>query len=215
MTGLRKSRQAFGRAKGNLPMMRCAAALLALLLVGACTERKAPPPAAGPVKGDVELLLEKAQKDPKDAESWFHIADLYERALQYPQEVDALQKVIAARPDMGFAHYKLGNTYNRLGKREEAIAAFLEAKKTLPKNPALYNNLGWTFGQVGRTKEQIEALRQAIALRPRYATARLSLGIVLLKQGDRAGAEAQLAALAAFDEGAAADLKKEIDARNK
>jgi tetratricopeptide (TPR) repeat protein len=188
---------------------------VAVLLIAGCSEQKLPPPPAPPVavKGDMELLVEKGQKDLKDAETWFHIADLYERAQQYPQELDALQKVIAAKPEMGFTYIKMANTYNRLGRREEAIKTFLEAKKRLPANPALYNNLGWTYGQVGKTKEQIAALRQAIALRPRYATARQSLGLVLLEQGDRKGAEEQYAALMTFDEGAAADLKKAIEGK--
>jgi len=189
------------------------ACAISVLLVAGCSEKKAPPASPVAVKGDMELLVEKGQKDLKDYETWFHIADLYERAQQYPQELDALQKVIAAKPDMGFAYLKMANTYNRLGKREEAIKSFLEAKKMLPNSPALYNNLGWTYGQVGRTKDQIAALRQAVALRPRYATARLSLGTVLLRQGDRKGAEEQYAALVTFDEGAANDLKKELEGR--
>ncbi len=191
----------------------CVAAISVLLAAG-CSEKKAPAPAPPvAVKGDMELLVEQGQKDLKDAETWFHIADRYEMAQQYPQQLDALQKVIAAKPEMGYAYFKLANTYNRLGKREEAIKTFLEAKKHLPNNPVLYNNLGWTYGQVGRVKEQIAALRQAITLRSRYATARLSLGLVLLRQGDRKGAEEQQAALLAFDEGAAQTLKKEIEGK--
>jgi tetratricopeptide (TPR) repeat protein len=184
-----------------------------LLFVAGCSEKKSPqaPPVA--VKGEMELLIEQGMKDLKDAETWFHIADRYEMAQQYPQELDALLKVIAAKPEMGFAYQKLANTNNRLGKREEAIKNFLEAKKRLPNSPVLYNNLGWTYGQVGRTKEQIAALQQAIALRPRYATARFNLGLVLLRQGDRKGAEEQLAALLTFDEGAANDLKKELEGK--
>ncbi|MHB8836020.1 MAG: tetratricopeptide repeat protein [Candidatus Methylomirabilia bacterium] len=188
---------------------------ISVLLVAGCSEKKAPPAPPVAVKGDMELLVEQGLKDLKDAETWFHIADRYEMARQYPQQLDALQKVIAAKPELGYAHLKLGNTYNRLGKREEAIRSFLEAKKTLPSNPVLFNNLGWTYGQVGRTKEQIAALRQAISLRPRYATARFNLGLVLLRQGDRKGAEEQQAALLAFDQGAADDLKKQIEGQKK
>jgi len=184
-----------------------------VLLVAGCSEKKAPPAPPVAVKGDMELLVEQGRKDLKDVATWFHIADRYEMAQQYPQQLDALQKVIAAKPDMGYAHYKLANAYNRLGKREEAIKAFLEAKKYLPENPVLFNNLGWTYGQMGKTKEQIASLRQSIALRPRFATARLNLGLVLLRQGDRKGAEEQYAALLAFDEGAAANLKKEIEGK--
>lgn len=193
----------------------CALAICVPLLIVGCSEKKAPPSAPVAVKGDMELLVEQGMKDLKDFETWFHIADRYEMAQQYPQQLDALQKVIAAKPDMGYAHHKLGNTYNRLGKREEAIASFLEAKKFLPNHPVLYNNLGWTYGQVGKIKEQVAALRQAISLRPRYATARLNLGLVLLRRGDRKGAEEQYAALLAFDQGAADDLKNEIEGKKK
>jgi tetratricopeptide (TPR) repeat protein len=186
---------------------------IAALLVAGCSEKKAPPAPPVAVKGDMELLVEQGMKDFKDAETWFHIAERYEMAQQYPQELDALLKVVAAKPEMGYAHHKLGNTYNRLGKREEAIKSFLEAKKYLPNHPVLYNNLGWTYGQVGKVKEQVAALRQAISLRPRYATARLNLGIVLVRQGDRKGAEEQHAALLVFDQGAADDLKKVIEGK--
>ena len=192
-----------------------AACSIAVLLVAGCSEKKAPPTPPVAVKGDLELLVEQGMKDLKDAETWFHIAYRYEMAGQYPQQLDALQKVIAAKPDMGFAHLRLGDTYNKLGKREEALKSFLAAKKYLPNNPMLYNNLGWTYGQVGQVKEQIAALRQAIALRPIFATARLNLGLVLLRQGDRKGAEEQLAALLKFDDGAAATLKKEIEGKKK
>jgi len=191
----------------------CAAAI-ALVFVAGCSEKKsaAPPPPVA-VKGDMEELVEKGRGDLKDYETWYHISERYEHAQQYPLELDALQKVIAAKPDMGYAYVKMGNTYNRLGKREEAVKAFLEAQKLLPNLAVLHNNLGWTYGQLGKTKEQVAALRQAVKLSPNYATARLSLGIVLLKQGDRKGAQEQYTALLAFDEGAAADLKKVLDGK--
>jgi tetratricopeptide (TPR) repeat protein len=199
---------------GSLVMLRCAAAFSVLVLFGACSEQKAPPPPAQ-VKDDTELLLEKAQADPKDADTWFHVADNYERASQFPQEIDALKKVIAARPGMGWAHVKMGNAYNRLGRHEDAVAAFLAAEKLLPQNPMLFNNLGWTYGRLGKPNEAIVAYQRAVALRPRFSAARLNLGLVLLKKGDRAGAEAQHAALLEFDAGAAETLLKEMEARKK
>lgn len=195
--------------------LRVLAALTMLTTLAACSEKPEPPrPAAAPVVDEMTLLLEAVQKNPRDLDSWMHIADLYERAQAFEKEADALQKVLAADPGRGYAHLKLANTYNRLGRHGEAIASFLQAKKYLPNNPMLYNNLGWTYGQVGKTQEQLQALRQAVSLRPRFATARLNLGVVLLRQGDRRGAQQQYDALQEFDEGAAATLKKEIEAKN-
>lgn len=189
---------------------RCfTAALAALAFLVGCSERPEPPrQAAAPVVDEMTLLLEAVQKNPRDTDSWMHIADLYERAQAFEREADALQKVLSVEPGRSFAHLKLGNTYNRLGRHEAAVASFLEAEKSRPNDPVLYNNLAFAYGKLGKTREQIAALRRAVTLRPRYATARLNLGTALLKRGDRAGAEEQLAALREFDESAAASLKQ-------
>jgi tetratricopeptide (TPR) repeat protein len=188
-----------------------AAALAALALAGACSEKpEAPRQAAVPAKDQMAVLQEAVQKNPKDTDSWMHIADLMERGQAWQLEVEALQKVIAIEPGRSFAHLKLANTYNRLGRYDDAVASFLEAKKTRPDDPVLYNNLAFAYGKLGKGAEQVAALRKAVSLRPRYATARLNLGTALLKQGDRAGAEEQYQALNAFDGDAAASLKQEL-----
>lgn len=193
-----------------------AAALTALTTLMACSEKPQPPPqAAAPVRDEMTLLQEAVRANPRDTDSWMHIADLYERALAFAQEAEALQKVLAIEPGRSFAHLKLGNTYNRLGRYQDAVASFLEAKKTRPEDPVLYNNLAFAYGKLGKAKEQIAALRQAVSLRPRYATARLNLGGALLRTGDRKGAEEQLAALREFDESAAASLKEQLDGGKK
>jgi tetratricopeptide (TPR) repeat protein len=186
--------------------------LATFALLGACSEKPEPPrQATVPVRDEMSLLQEAVQRNPKDTDSWMHIADLHERGQAWQQEADALHKVLALEPGRSFAHLKLANTYNRLGRYQDAVASFLEAKKTRPEDPVLYNNLAFAYGRLGKSAEQIAALRQAVALRPRYSTARLNLGGALLKKGDRKGAEEQLAALREFDESAAASLKREID----
>jgi predicted Zn-dependent protease len=189
-----------------------AVALAALAFNGACSEKtEAPPQASPPARDEMVVLQEAVQKNPKDADSWMHIADLFERGQAWQFEADALLKVVALEPGRSFAHLKLGNTYNRLGRPQDAVAAFLEAKKTRPEDPVLYNNLAFAYGKLGKSAEQIAALRQAVTLRPRYGTARLNLGTAVVKTGDRAGAEAQYNALREFDEAAAAALKQEMD----
>jgi len=189
-----------------------ASALAALALLGACGEKAEPPrQTIAPVRDELSLLQEAVQKNPNDTDSWMHIADLMERGQAWQLEVDALQKVLAVEPGRSFAHLKLANTYNRLGRYQDAVASFLEAKKTRPNDPVLFNNLAFAYGRLGKGAEQVAALRTAVSLRPRYSTARLNLGTALAKQGDRAGAEEQYAALREFDESAAAALRQQID----
>ena len=140
-----------------------------------------------------------------------HAFALIKRAGRWQVIESAERKVIAVEPGRDFAYVKLGNTYNRLARYQDAVAAFLTAEKSRPKDPVLYNNLAFAYGRLGKSREQIAALRRAVSLRPRYATARLNLGTALLKAGDRAGAQEQLAALREFDEPAAASLRQQLE----
>jgi tetratricopeptide (TPR) repeat protein len=191
-------------------------AVLAAVALISCN--KEPEQAAPPVsteKNVFEELREKTSKNPQDAESWYHLADLYEQSEMYREELDALQKVLAIDPGKGYAYIKMGNANNRLGQYQDAIKYFKKALKYFPQNPVLYNNLAVSFGKVGNLQEEIAALEKAISLRPRYATARYNLGMAMLSKGMRAEALQQYAEINKFDSGVAVALKKEIDRKEK
>ncbi|HUI68208.1 MAG TPA: tetratricopeptide repeat protein [Nitrospirota bacterium] len=184
------------------------------LLLFACTGEKEK--TAEPVNAEksiFEEVKEQTVKNPKDADAWYYLADLYERSQMYREEVDALQHVIAIKPEKGYAYMKLGTAYNRLGEYHNAIKQFTTAKKYLPKDPLIYNNLAVAYGKVGKTDDEIRELEKAISIRPHYATARYNLGIAFLKKGKRELALQQYDKLKKFDEAIANALKKEIDAK--
>ncbi|HEY6004631.1 MAG TPA: tetratricopeptide repeat protein [Anaeromyxobacter sp.] len=196
-------------------MRRATAALwLASAALASCSEEPPPRPrltAATVPKSDADLVQEQLKKDPNDAEAWFHLAEILERASLHEREAEALKKAIELRPDMGWAHLKLGTTCNRLGRYEEAVTHFRAAEKLLKRKPTLYNNLAWSYGKLGRNAEEIAALRKAIEIRPTYATAHFNLGVALLRKGARREAEQEHRILLDLDEGAAAALLKEIE----
>ncbi|MGE5047299.1 MAG: tetratricopeptide repeat protein [Deltaproteobacteria bacterium] len=190
-------------------------AMLPLLLLAAACSRAAPqdPPPAPRQPSDAEILMEQVRKDPGDADAWFRLADLHERASSYEEEVGALRKLIELRPQMGYARFKLGTTYNRLGRWAEAVEQFEAARKTIGGQPLLHNNLAVAYGKLGRVAEEIDALKKAIALRPEYATAHYNLGMARLRQGQPREAVREYEILEDIDAGAAATLKKAIDAQ--
>ena len=190
--------------------------LITSLLLFSCTDKKeqAAPPASSEINRFNELR-DQTTKNPKDAEAWYNLSDLYERSEMYRETVDALQKVIALDPQRGYSYVKLGNAYNRLGQYQEAIQSYTKAITFFPKNPVLYNNRAISYGRLGKTDDEIIGLQKAIALRPRYATARYNLGVALLKKGRRSEALAQYHELDAFDAGVATALKMEIDKKGK
>jgi tetratricopeptide (TPR) repeat protein len=190
------------------------AGLLACALLGACSEERPDRPAGQTLIQTDPLAEVKAElaRDPRNAEAWLHLADLYERSGNYGEEADALMKVLDIDPTRGFASMKLGTAYNRLGRYTDAVSRFQQAKRHLAKNPVLYNNLAYSYGKLNKTGEQIASLKKAIALRPGYATARYNLGMAYLKQQKREDALKQYDALRNIDAATAASLKKEIDA---
>ncbi len=192
-------------------------ALLSTATILSCSEEpeRTVPSTVVTQQSDLAMLQEKVTKEPGDADAWFHLADLYERANQYLEQADALRKVVALRPEMGWAHFKLGTAYNRLQRYEEAVKSFRTAEKYVKDQPMLYNNLGVAYGKLGKPKEEIASLRKAVAIRPRYSMAHYNLGVALLRKGDRQGAATELRILQDLDEGTAAALKKDIDSAEK
>jgi superkiller protein 3 len=189
--------------------------MLTLLLISCSSEQKEAPIPVSTEKNLFEELKEQTVKNPKDAEAWYHLADLYERSEMYREEVETLGKVLAIDPDKAYAYVKLGSAYSRLGQYQDAIKSFKTAIKYFPQNPVLYNNLAVSYGKVNKTEDEITMLKKAISLRPQYATARYNLGIALLKRGDREGALQQYTEINKFDGGVATALKKELDSRRK
>ena len=166
-------------------------------------------------KDPLTEVHEQLAKDPRNAEAWFHLAEIQERSGQFSEEIASLKKVLELTPDAGYAYLKLGSAYNRLEKYPDAVASFQKAAKRMPQNAVLFNNMAYSYGKLGKTDEEIDSLKQAIEIRPSYSTARYSLGVAYLKRGMVDEAKKQYDKLRTFDEGAAKSLKTAIDARKK
>ena len=190
-------------------------ALSTLILFSCTSEKEQPAQQVAPEKSQFEQVREQTVKNPKDVDAWSRLADMYESSQMYNEEAAALKTIITLKPDKRYAYVRLGNTYNRLGRYQEAVDTFLAGAKYPPQDPVLYNNLATSYGMLGKTNQEISALKKAIALRPRYATARYNLGVVLLREGRRDEALIQYHELTKFDEGTASSLKKEIDGTRK
>jgi tetratricopeptide (TPR) repeat protein len=190
-------------------------ALISIVLASCSKEQAKSPAPETTKKSDFEIVREQVTKDPKDADAWYHLAELYERAEAYQEEIDALNHVISLRPDQGYTYFKLGTTYNRIERYQDAVTNYLKAAKYLHNQPMIYNNLAISYGKLGKTDDEIAALKKALAIRPKYTIARFNLGMAYLKQGNRAEAMKQYQAIKNVDVGFAVALKKEIDSKGK
>ena len=59
----------------------------------------------------------------------------------YRSAIPHLREAIRSNPSYHFAHYWLGNAYEKLGRNDEAIAEYKEALRLDPSNTLAKNNL--------------------------------------------------------------------------
>lgn len=118
------------------------------------------------------------------------LGEAYETAAKYQDAADNYQKAVAIKPDPNY-YNNLGNCLARLGKTDDATAAYKQAIMLDPMNTGMYwRNLAVGLYNTGKIKESIEPLKNATEADPKSAQAWYLLGAALVntmefkQQGD-------------------------------
>jgi tetratricopeptide (TPR) repeat protein len=85
------------------------------------------------------------------------------RAL-FEESVSTARKVLAAKPDYGFAYWAQGLSLKHLGRTDEAIAALRQAVHCNPEYVDIHLALGLTLAEAGQVREARFYLDQAALL---------------------------------------------------
>jgi Flp pilus assembly protein TadD len=147
------------------------------------------------------------EKNPQDANVWFHVGYCYSSLGQYQDAIEAYKQATIINPDFAEAYYNLGIDYRLLGskiggpphftqeelnQREELswkeFEAFKHAIRIKPNWAEAHYNFGVAYGALGRHEDSIEAYKQAIRIKPDFAVAHFNLGIAYLLVGDKGSA---------------------------
>jgi tetratricopeptide (TPR) repeat protein len=129
--------------------------------------------------GAAEQLMKP--DDPNRAIVLSRKGEAYESMSKWQEAADTYQQSIALKPDVAANYNNLGNDMAKLGKVDEARAAYQKYVDLNPTDAALaWRNFGIVLYQANRMKEAIEPLQKALALDPKSAQAWYLLGVALV-----------------------------------
>jgi len=112
------------------------------------------------------------------------------RNRDWHDELVFCTRTLECAPDAYLIRTNLGKVYWDRADTRRAEEEWLEALRLGPENVATLNNLGVLRTRQKRYAEAIEYLQKAIAVKPAYAVAFVSLGTTYAEMGDREQAEA-------------------------
>ena len=112
------------------------------------------------------------------------LGESYETDGKYSDAADTYQKAVALKMDPAY-YNNLGNCLARIGKTEEATAAYQQAIMLDPMNTAMYwRNLAVGLYNTGKIKDSIDPLKKATDADPKSAQAWYLLGAALVNTMD-------------------------------
>jgi Flp pilus assembly protein TadD len=109
-----------------------------------------------------------------------------------------LQKFLAEKPDVAFAHFQLAYAYTGLHQDEEARAEYVKCVALDPKMAEAHLNLGILLLEKDPTAAAA-SLRKAVEFLPGQSRPRFLLGVALERSGDVSGAAEAFESASALD----------------
>jgi Flp pilus assembly protein TadD len=161
---------------------------LVMLCFFACTEIQAqsqqPPASKQKVRNPLNDLLDEAQAalDKND----------------YNAAIPPLQKFIAEKPDVAYAHFQLGYALTALKRPDEARAEYEKSVALDPKVPEAQLNLGILLLETD-APAAVAPLSKAVELLPSQSRPRYLLGLAQERSGDLKGASESFEGAARLD----------------
>jgi tetratricopeptide (TPR) repeat protein len=106
------------------------------------------------------------------------------KAALLSDTLETYREAVDASPRDPATHFKLGETYIRMGRYEEALVALRNAVRFDPDYAEAYYQLGVAYESIGRDDQAVEVYKQAIRVRPDYTNAYLNLGEAYVRLDD-------------------------------
>ena len=171
-----------------------------------------------------EALVEArtaARLKPNYAETQNLLAYVLNQLGQHAEALQAAQSALRNKhepADEGWAHYNIATAQEKLGRADEARAAYTAAIRAYNQpgrtlDPDDLYLMGNAYLRLEQDPAAVKAFQQAINVRPDFPQARYNLGVAYFAVGNRKGAQDEYNALRRLDPARAAKLQAVIGGR--
>jgi predicted AlkP superfamily phosphohydrolase/phosphomutase/tetratricopeptide (TPR) repeat protein len=137
----------------------------------------------------LQYLLAAEAMNPRSADVYTQLGDIYLRLLQWEKAKVAYEQSIVLDPDNAFAFQGLSTIYRRKGLNQETADMALRAVSLLHRLPFAHFNLGVAMARSGESDRAIVAFETALRFKPDLPNAHRYLGLLQQQGGDQAKAD--------------------------
>ena len=120
--------------------------------------------------------------NPKDSNAFLKLGEAYYKNTQFAKAEENLKRSILLEKNNKEAYSLLSSIYTKTEKYEASISILKNAIEQFPNEKELYNQLGISYGYTGKIKLALLAFMKAKEIDRNYLTARINLGILMLKE---------------------------------
>jgi tetratricopeptide (TPR) repeat protein len=139
------------------------------------------------------------------------LALIYASQADFDHATEALRKQTGVNPNNADAHRRLGDTYVRQGRTNEALTEFLAALLVDPANVLSHVGIAQLQLRTGNHVEAMRAAREALALDPAQKEARYVLATSLTRTGQAEDAKREFAEFERLQVQAADEAKRKFE----
>ena len=102
-------------------------------------------------------------KFPENPVGWKVLGEVLKETGRAAQALNVLKTVVSLSPQNAYAHYNLGNIYQKLEEYKDAEASYIKAITLKPDFIQSMNNLSLSLKELGKIDEAIHVLKNAIS----------------------------------------------------
>jgi len=129
------------------------------------------------------ILRELVAKYPQEKKALLSLAGLYSAKDQFPEALQAINRVLDLDPDNGNALNQAAYIYVNMGNFEKAAEYFKRYISVSPGEPNPFDSLGTLYFRMGRLDDAVASFKKALAIKPDFGS-ELGISVVFGVKGN-------------------------------